>query len=82
MTLDASVSATTTNEMTMNTQDRRLELLAFLSTRPGRGFSAAELEHETGHPKKFVGRALAGTPGAGFNVRLPGGRRQKFYGLP
>ena len=66
----------------MNTQDRRLELLAFLSIRPGRGFSAAELEHETGHPKKFVGRALAGTPGAGFNVRLPGGRRQKFYGLP
>ena len=82
MTLDASVSATTTNEMTMNTQDRRLQLLAFLGTRPGRGFSAAELEHETGHPKKFVGRALAGTPGAGFNVRLPGGRRQQFYGLP
>lgn len=66
----------------MTTQDRRLELLAFLSHFPGRGFSAAELEQETGHPKIVVGRALAGTPGAGFNVKLPGGRRRKFYGLP
>lgn len=66
----------------MSTQDRCLELLAFLATRPGRGFSAAELEHETGHPRACVGRALAGTPAAGFNVKLPGGRRQKFYGLP
>jgi len=68
--------------MTMNIQDRRLELLAFLSTFPGRGFSATELEGETGHPMKLVDRALAGTPGAGFNVKLPGGRRKKFYGLP